>query len=318
MNPDKSHHRRLAPIGLPLSRIALGTVGFRRERRESVFARLDAFVDLGGTLVDTAYSYEGGEAEAVLGDWLRARGRRDDLVLLTKCGHPDAAWRSRVRPEVVAGDLSVSLDRLGTDHVDVLLLHRDDPAIPAGELVAALDAEVRAGRARAIGLSNWTPARLEEAVAHAAGHRLAPIAVSSPYLGLAHPNGFPWPGCVAADDAVSLDWHARHPEVALLAWSAQSGGFFADDFDPSRPSAAGTVASYQGEENVARRERARTLAAERGVTTAEIALAWVLEQPIRPLAAIGVRDPAHLRRAWRALDVTLTPADLHWLATGER
>lgn len=316
MAPDPRTHRRLPGVPLAASRVALGTVGWRHDARDAAYARLDAFVALGGTLVDTANSYEGGAAESVLGAWLRARDARDDIVLLTKGGHPDARWRSRVRPEVVAEDLDASLDRLGTDHVDVLLLHRDDPGIPAGELVAALDAEVRGGRTRAIGLSNWTTTRLDEALAWAAAHGTAPIAVSSPYLGLAQPTGFPWPGCVAADDAASRAWYADR-DVVLLAWSAQSGGYFADAFDAAA-AFAGTVASYDTPGNAARRERARRLAAQLGVTAAEVALAWVLAQPMRPLAAVGVRGPDHLRRAWSALEVAprLGPDDLRWLETG--
>jgi 1-deoxyxylulose-5-phosphate synthase len=314
MLSEDSRFRLLPPLGSPVSRIGLGTAGYRVSDRDRAFARLDAFVELGGNLIDTAHAYEDGDAERVLGEWLRASATRDALTILTKGAHPGPGWVPRVTPAAIATDLGESLERLGIDRVDVLLLHRDDPAVPVGELMDALDREVRGRRTRAVGVSNWTPARLEEALAFVAAHGLTPLAASSAYLGLAQPTGFPWPGCVGAEDAASLAWYGSH-DVPLLAWSSQAGGFFSEGFDPAN-AFRGTVASYVTDDNQDRRRRAAELGARIGASAAQVALAWVLEQPFRPIALVGARDPAGVAAAWAALDVRLSAAERHWLLTG--
>ena len=174
---------RLEPLELPLSRLALGTLGFSPATRDRDYAVLDAWVEAGGTVIDTAHVYEGGDAERLLGQWFRDRpGVREQVVLVTKGAHPDGD-RVRVTPADIASDLSDSIERLGGP-VDLYLLHRDDPAVDVGELVDALDAHRRAGDIGAFGVSNWTLARIDEANAYAAargvgGHQLqqpAPVA----------------------------------------------------------------------------------------------------------------------------------------------
>lgn len=296
-------------------RLGLGTLGFSTGRPDAAFALLDTFVELGGRLVDTAAVYGDGESERVIGAWLRARPEAARVVaVLTKGAHPDAAMRSRMTPELIAADLEASLERLALGVVDVYLVHRDDPAVPVGEILGALDGLVRAGRTRAIGVSNWTLARLDEALGYATAHDLAPVAVSSSYLGLAEPNELPWAGCVSARDPATLAWHAR-TGVPLLAWSAQSSGFFAEGFDAATAS-ADTVRAYVSDANAARRARAGDVGTRIGATTAQVALAWVLEEPSRPIALGAFRDPGRLRAAWPALDIRLSAAGRAWLDSG--
>lgn len=303
-----------APLGRELSRVGLGTVRFRTAARNEAFAVLDAFAELGGNLVDTAAVYGDGEAERTLGAWLAARGARDATVILTKGAHPDAAWRSRMTPEAIEADLTASLERLGTDVVDIYMLHRDDPSVPVDELVDVLHDQVARGRARSVGGSNWTPERLVEAARHAAANGRTPLTSSSVYLGLAEPARPFTPGCLDAWDPAALAWYAGGG-LPLFAWSAQSGGFFSDRFDPANAAAA-TLATYDTPANRARRERARALGRRRGVPTSQVALAWVLEQPFAPFALAGAREPDGVRAAWRALELRLGPDELRWLATG--
>jgi aryl-alcohol dehydrogenase-like predicted oxidoreductase len=314
MPSDDPRFRHLPGLAAPVSRIGLGTAGWRLAGRDAAFARLDAFVTLGGTLIDTAHAYEAGESERVVGAWLASRGVRDGVTVLTKGAHPGPGWVPRMTPEAIATDLGESLERLGIECVDVLLLHRDGPAVPVGELMDALDAEVRAGRTRAVGVSNWTLGRLEAALRHVADHGRVPITASSAYLGLASPTRFPWPGCVGAHDADSLAWYASH-ELPLLAWSSQAGGFFADGFDPTT-AFTGTVEAYVTDTNLGRRRRATELGARLGMSATQVALAWVLEQPFRPVALVGARDAAGVAAAWAGLDVRLSAAERDWLETG--
>ncbi len=315
-----SARRAFPALGRDLGRVGLGTVRFRLggERQREAFEVMDAWLEAGAELIDTAAVYAAGEAERVVGAWLAATGARDRVVLLTKGAHPDEHWRSRLTPGSIAADLTSSLERLGADAVDIFMVHRDDPAVPVGEIVDALDAQVLAGRTRTVGASNWTPARLESAAAYATARGRTPLTSSSVYFGLAEAVQPYTPGCVDAWDAGSRGWYTDSQERwPLFAWSAQSGGFFADDFDPAK-AAPEAVDSWDTAANRARRQRARELGFERGLSAAQVALAYVLEQPFRPFALCGARSAAGVSAVMAALDIRLSQADLRWLATGER
>ena len=292
---------RLEPLELPLSRLALGTLGFSLKTRDRDYALFDAWLEAGGTVIDTAHVYEDGDAERVLGRWLADRpGARERIVLVTKGAHPDGD-RRRVTPADIAADLRDSMERLGGP-VDLYLLHRDDPAVEVGEIVDALDAHRRAGEIRAFGVSNWTLPRIDEANAYAATQGVAGIACNSPHLSLAVQNEPPWAGCLSAADAESRAWHAR-TGMPLLAWSAQAAGFFAGA--PTRV--------YDNAPNRERRERAARLGRERGATANAVALAWVLAQPFPTVAVVGPHSLEHLHASLEALDVELSAEEARWL-----
>ena len=295
---------RVEPLELPLSRLALGTLGFSPATRDRDYAVLDAWVEAGGTVIDTAHVYEDGDAERLLGLWFRDRpGVRERLVLVTKGAHPDGE-RVRVTPADIAADLRDSVERLGGP-VDLYLLHRDDPAVDVGELVDALDAHRRAGEIRAFGVSNWALPRIDEANAYAAARGITGISCNSPHLSLAVQDAPPWPGCLSATDAESRAWHAR-TGMLLLAWSAQAGGFFAgSDGDSARV--------YQSAANRERRARCDQLGRRTGHTANAVALAWVLAQPFPVVAIIGPHSVEHLHASLAALEVTLGPDEARWL-----
>ena len=295
---------RLEPLAAPVSRLALGTLGFSPATRERDYALLDAWVEAGGTMIDTAHVYEDGDAERLLGHWLRDRpGVRERVVIVTKGAHPDGE-SVRVTPADIAADLRDSVERLGGP-VDLYLLHRDDPAVGAGQLIDALDAHRRAGELRAFGVSNWTLARIEEANRYAAASGVEGICCNSPHLSLAVQSEPPWPDCLSATDTASRAWHAR-TGMPLLAWSAQAGGFFAgSDGESARV--------YQSDANRARRARAEELGRRLGRSANAVALAWVLAQPFPVVAVIGPHSVEHLRASLDALDVELGPDHVRWL-----
>ncbi|MGO0577573.1 aldo/keto reductase [Ornithinimicrobium panacihumi] len=135
--------------------------------RDATFAVLDRFVELGGTFVDTADSYsawvdghEGGESERLIGEWMHERGNRDDVVIATKvCKKPD---REGLAHANVVAALDESLERLGTDHVDLYYAHYDDEDVAIADQVATFHSLVEAGKIRAVGLSNFSPERMRE------------------------------------------------------------------------------------------------------------------------------------------------------------
>jgi aryl-alcohol dehydrogenase-like predicted oxidoreductase len=279
-------YTRLPGIELELSTIVMGTVHPRP-------ALWEAFLDAGGTCFDTARHY-GDESEGELGRFLERRGTRGSTVVVGKAAHPPDC-----RPDAVRPELDRSLELLRTDRVDLLLLHRDDRAIPVGEFADALDAEVAAGRAGAVGLSNWSPERFEAFNAYARRHGRAPAAVLSNQLSLAEMLEPMWDGCLQADPA----WHER-TRTPLLAWSAQARGFFS-----GRPEDGELRRSWLSEANRERRRRAEELGARLGVTAVTVALAWVLAHRFPSWAVVGPADRDELDDCLAAAEVELEPAD---------
>jgi aryl-alcohol dehydrogenase-like predicted oxidoreductase len=307
--------RPFAP-GLPApSPIGLGTANFAPARADHAYRLLDAYVGLGGTLIDTAARYGFGDSERVIGQWLRTSDARESVILLTKGAHPDPSWTSRLDAASITSDLDQSLENLGVDHVDVLMVHRDDERLPIEPIVDTLQAQVAGDRTRAVGVSNWTPGRLARAMAYAASTGGAPIAASSVYLGLARPTQPLFDGCIDACDDASLTWYAAH-DVPLLAWSSQSSGYFEPDWDPAT-ALQPVIDAYDTTGNRARRTRARELGLQIGATANQVAIAWVLAQPCRPVALGGFRDESGLRDAWAAASIELSLEQCHWLETGD-
>jgi len=281
----------------------LGTALYRLAGENTSTELLDAWLELGGNVVDCGREY--GESERVLGRWLRGNGRRDEVVILTKGGHRDAV-RSRVTPPDISADLLESLDVLGADAVEIYMLHRDDPSQPVGPLVDVLNEHRRAGRIAAFGGSNWSTQRLDAANEYARDHGSEAFSCSSPGLSLAQQNEPPWPDCIAADDARSHAWYER-TGMPVFAWSSQASGFFAGIDGPD------VARVYGSEGNFERLRRATELGARIGHRANEVALAWVLGQPFPTYAIIGPRTVDELLRSSAALEIELTQPERRWL-----
>ena len=199
--------------------------------------------------------------------------------------------------------------------MDLYFLHRDNPDVPVGEFVECLNEHQRAGRIRAFGGSNWTIERLEAANGYARAHGLTGFAASSPNLALAVWNEPMWQGCLSASDPASRAWYGR-TQMPLFAWSSQASGFFTGRYSPEDrddPALASIVRTWFNEGNWLRLERARELGQKKGFTATQIALAWVLCQPLNVYALIGPRNIEETRTSLQALDVELSPQELRWL-----
>ena len=241
--------RAIAGLDRPASVLALGFENFPDFASASIL--LDAFYEAGGNVLDTAWVYLAGKTEAILGEWLRARGVRDDVVIIGKGAHSPLTY-----PDVIGRQLDQSLDRLGTDHVDVYFMHRDNPDVPVGEFVDAMDAEVRAGRIRGpFGGSNWTRERFDAALAYAERTGKARPSALSNNFSLAEMIEPIWAGCVAASDP---DWRAwlADRQVVNFAWSSQGRGFFTDAAGRDKRDNPELVRTWYSEANFARRDRA--------------------------------------------------------------
>jgi len=300
------------PLGRPLAKVVLGTSELVRQRPDVALALLAEWLGLGGNVLDTAAVYGDGESERIIGRFLEAAHCRPDVVLITKGCHPAADGLPRVTPAAIHDDLAASLARLRTDFADIYMLHRDDPAVAVGPILEALNAEVAAGRARSIGASNWATGRLEEAREFARRHGMVGFCSSSCQLSLAVQREPMASGCLSVHDPGGREFH-RRTQMPLFAWAALAGGWFRGGAgeDPE------TVRVYGSAENRGRLLRASRFAAEAGLSTAQVALAWVANQPFPCFPVFASRSSEHLREAARAADIFLDAAALAWLDGAE-
>ena len=303
-----------------ISQLVQGCIMLNRNKKEEGFALLDAAFAAGITAYDSAHGYGGGEVDRMLGLWMEARGNRDAVVIIGKGAHLNQD-RNRVTPYDIASDMADSLVRLRSDHIDLYLLHRDDPAVPVGPIVEALNEHRAAGRIHAFGGSNWTPERIEEANEYADQHNLVPFAVSSPNFSLAEQFEEPWTDCLSISgptQEAARQWYADQ-NMPLFTWSSVARGFFSgkitrlnaeevrDQFDGTMPK------SYYYEDNFNRLDRTWALAEEKGLSVPQIALSYVLSYPLNIHALVGAMNGDEIASNIQALDNPLSEAEMAWL-----
>ncbi|MBB3459034.1 putative dehydrogenase/aryl-alcohol dehydrogenase-like putative oxidoreductase [Rhizobium sp. BK313] len=299
--------RTIPGIAKPASIVTLGFEFFPNFAAASL--TLDAFYEAGGNAFDTAYVYGGGKTESIFGDWHTSRRvPREEIVLIGKGAHSPLCY-----PDMIRKQLDQSLNRLKTDYVDIYFMHRDNTAVPVGEFVDAMDAEVKAGRIRGVfGGSNWTRARFDEAIAYAEKNgKTAPAALSNNFS-LAEMLDPIWAGCVAASDDEWRTW-LDAKQIPNFAWSSQGRGFFTDRAGRDKRGEEELVRVWYSERNFGRRDRAIELAQKLGRNPIHIALAYVVAQPFPVIPLIGPRTIAELEDSLSALDIKLTPEQVKWL-----
>ena len=289
-----------------ISKLVLGSIPLRPDEPEAAFRLIDAYVAAGGNAIDLGTVY-GGERYALVGRYLKERGR-DKLIVLDKgCHH--GRFR-RVTRDAMAQDIEANQGHFGAGPTEFFVLHRDDPLIPAGEVVEWLNEHKNAGRIQAFGGSNWHHSRIREANEYAASHGLQGFSLSSPNLSLAAPNEPMWAECLWLD-AAAREWYegSRFP---VFSWSSGGGGFFAgvDSADVRRV--------YHNRINFARLERVKEIAKRLGATPTQVALAWTLNQPLEIWCLIGPANLEQLEDNLGALELALTPEDLAFLEHGAR
>ncbi|MBM2714981.1 aldo/keto reductase [Mesorhizobium caraganae] len=301
--------RTIPGLSKPASVVALGFEDFRTFSSGSIL--LDAFFEAGGNLFDTGYVYGAGYTETLLGQWLKNRGVREQSVIIAKGAHSPLCY-----PDVIGKQLAQSLDRLQTDHVDIYFMHRDNPDVPVGEFVDAMDAEAKAGRIRGpFGGSNWTMARMDEAIAYAdRTGKQKPGALSNNFS-LAEMLEPIWAGCITSSTDDWKAWLTRR-QMPNFAWSSQGRGFFTDRAGRDKQDNEELVRVWYSEKNFGRRDRAIELANRLGKSPIHIALAYVLAQPFPSVPLIGPRTLDELEDSLKALDIKLSAEDVAWLDNG--
>lgn len=311
---------RIPGIDKPISRLVQGTIMVSSKDEENSFRLLDDIFELGCNTFDTAHVYGNGDNERTVGKWIRERGIREQVVILGKGAHHNQD-RRRVTPFDIAADIHDSLARFKTDYIDLYLLHRDDPSAPVGPIVEALNEHLRAGRIRAFGGSNWTHERIQAANDYARKNKLTPFVASSPNFSLAEQVKEPWPECVSISGpqgAAAREWYAQS-QIPVFAWSSMAAGFFSGRFTRNNLDTFTDwqdklcVNCYCYEDNFKRLDRVRALAAEKGVSVSQIAMAYALNQPMTVFALVGCRTRAEFQSNLEAAGLKLAPQEIAWL-----
>ena len=303
-------YRTLGHSGCAVSNLCLGTMTFGQETDEAgSHAQLDAFVEAGGNLVDTADVYGAGASEQIIGQWFGNRSAEvtETIVLATKGRFPtdDSPNGSGLSNRHLTRALDASLRRLGLDAIDLYQVHAFDPLTPLDETLRTLDGFIRAGKIRYYGLSNFTGWQLTKAVHMARTMNLAEPVTLQPQYSLIV-REIEWEIVPAVLDV----------GMGMLPWSPLGGGWlsgkYARDQRPSGDTRLGDDPN-RGMEAYDRRgtertwdiiDAVQTVAEARGVSMAEVALAWVTDRP-------GVTSTILGARTTEQLETNLKAADLH-------
>jgi len=275
---------------------------------EQSHAVLDAFVDAGGRSIDTADSYSvwvpgntGGDSERIIGDWLAARGRRDDVVIGTKVfSLPD---RPGLSPDNVRAAVDESLARLKTDYLDLYYAHRDDTDVPQEEYVGVFDELVQAGKILESGASNFDPARLKSAVTVADGAGQSRFTVAQDQFNL-----------VERDYADVLAPTVAELGLVELPYYSLASGFLTGKYRPGTTvdstRAGGASAYLDDERNVALLDELDAIASARGVSVTAVSLAWLRQQPTVAAPIASARTVEQLPELIESFDLVLTDGEL--------
>ena len=275
------------------------------------FAVLDAYAAAGGNFVDTADVYSawvpghtGGESEAILGRWCKARGNRQRVIIATKVGqHP--AHKGLSKASIVAA-CDASLQRLQSDHIDLYYAHVDDAATPLEETLAAFDGLVRAGKVRQLGASNYSAARLGEALAISKRNGLARYVALQPQYNLMERAGYE--GELAALCA--------RENIACVPYFALAKGFLTGKYRPGkkvesvRAQGASAYLDARGERVLGALD---ALAEHHATTVAAVALAWLRAQPTVAAPIASARTVEQLRDLLPMASLRLTADELERL-----
>ena len=300
----------LRPLGrspLQVSPLCFGgnVFGWTADEATS-FSLLDAWLDAGMNFVDTANVYSrwapghvGGESEAVIGKWLRKSGKRHQLVLATKVGKEMGEGKIGLRPEYIRQAVDASLQRLQTDYIDLYQSHDDDPSVPLEDVMGTFGDLICAGKVRAVGASNYSAARLAEALRVSEQHRLVRYESLQPLYNLYDRAVFEkelQPLCV-------------DNQVGVINFYSLAAGFLTGKYrtaaDASKsPRGAKTTSLYLNERGLRILAALEKVASQLGAQMGEVAVAWVMRQP-------GITSPIASATNLEQLQSLIKASQLH-------
>jgi aryl-alcohol dehydrogenase-like predicted oxidoreductase len=278
--------------------MVLGCGPMRQENARAARASLNAFYEEGGRVFDTASVY--GSSERVIGDWIAAHGLGSQVRVVTKGGHPDDSWRSRLTTAEILSDAEASVTALGIRSLDCFMLHRDDHDVTIQEIASCLSRLIGEGLCLKIGVSNWTAPRvaaLNAALKEFGTHQLSSV---SNYFGLAVPSRPPtWPGVRSVD--TDLMEAAERLEFRMLGWSALSGGYFSGHEISDH--------EFASEINARRRLLLAEVARSAEAEVSAVLARWLATADPQITPIMRSLNPAHVTQLCRAVcDSSLDPS----------
>lgn len=294
---------------LSVSQLSLGTSQYGTGTgREEAFAQMDVYAGAGGSFIDTAHVYgdwgcdRKGISEIVIGDWMKERGNRQHMVIATKGCHPPLGdmLHSRVDPASLREDVEGSLANLKTDYIDLYFLHRDNPQIPVGDILEALEEQVKRGCLRYYGCSNWSLLRVKEADAYAQEHGLKGFVCNQMMFTLADvaTKSLTAPQLTLLED----DFYQYHKEkeTGFMAYMCMAGGFFTKRL-AGRGITPFQKEMYAGEGNEALLRQLRLFVQE-GYEVTDFLYAYVKRAAFPAVPIAGFRSVQQLEEGLRSID----------------
>ncbi len=305
---NRMQYGKIAGVEKKISRLVMGTVlDGLVSCRVTTHVLFDEFFRCGGNCFDTAHIYGEGRSDITLGQWIKNRNIREQVVIIAKGAHTPAC-----NPKDLKLQFLESLDRMKTSYTDIYLMHRDNPSIPAGEFIDVLNELKDKGLIKAFGGSNWYPERLEEANKYAKEKGKTGFSSASNNFSLARLVGTMFAGCIASSDPASKKWFENN-RFPLFSWSSQAGKFFSGKADPKNRADAELVTCWYSADNFKRLKRANELAKKKKVHPITIACAYVLAQKFPAYAIIGPKTLFQMEDSMKALDIILTEQEIKWL-----
>lgn len=273
-------------------------------------ALMDAYVENGGNLIDTARVYSQGKSEGVVGDWMASRKNRKDIVVITKGGHPPMSdlTQSRMSKADMQADIETSLRELKTDYIDVYFYHRDDTAQPAGALVEVMEEFVKQGKIRYYGCSNWTTQRMQEADEYAKAHGCRSFMANQMLFNIAarHMKPFPDKTMVAMDETMKA-YHRQNPGNLVMPYFGVCSGFF--HIAAEKGLQAVENSPYYTPENVKLIQKVETLREKYNASISQIVLGFFFQQDFMAVPLYGSKDREQLLDAMGTLDIAFDRKD---------
>ncbi len=303
---------------LKVSALALGTDVYGTDLNEAdSYALLDTFTEGGGNLIDTALVYanwvpgEKSRSEKLIGRWMKERKNRSEMIISTKGAHPDIMTVSRLSRAEILGDIEQSLKNLQTDYVDIYWLHRDDEKLPVGNIMETLGEIAASGKARYIGMSNWTYKRIDEANAYAKEHGLPLLMGSQIQYSAAIPNPKGNDPTLVLMNADEYDYFT-HTKLNVFAYASQAKGFFSKLFAGGEENLSVKAKErYLNPQSLKRYEKIRQIAEKTGRSVGEIAIGVISNNPNFPtIPIVGCKNILQLKESMNGSCVELSADDL--------
>ena len=300
--------RQLGRTDLSVSPLCFGgnVFGWTLDEQGS-FTVLDAYIDGGGNFIDTADVYGKGTSESILGHWMSARKNRDRIILATKLGFPmgnDPNARGLSRRYILQ-EVEASLKRLQTDYIDLYQAHGDDPGTPLNETMTAFNDLVQRGKVRYVGASNYSAARLREALSVSDQHGYVRYSCLQPPYNLVN----------RAQYEGELESLCLEQGLGVITYSSLASGFltgkYRPDHDlPSTPRAKRVQERYMNEKGFRVLEQLDHIAEAHGATVAQVALAWIMARPGITAPIASATSVEQVRESLDAVNVRLTPEEM--------